>query len=50
METCTPYENSYHHLAVVTGSQWGKTPWPHRVKLLSNIKWYSNTPNMKYHM
>ena len=50
MEPCTPYQNLHHHLTVVTSSQWGKTPWPYRVKLLSSIKCYSNTPSMTYHI
>ena len=38
MEPCTPYQNHHHHSTVVTGSQWGRTSWPYRVKLMSNIK------------
>ena len=36
MEPYTPYQN--HPSLVVTGSQQGRTCWPHRVKLMSNIK------------
>ena len=38
MEPCTPYQNHHHHSTVVTGSQQGRTCWPYRVKLMSNIK------------
>ena len=37
MKHCTPYQNHHHHSTVVTGSQWGRTCWPYRVKLMSNI-------------
>ena len=37
MEPCTPYQNHHHHSMVVTGSQQGRTCWPYRVKLMSNI-------------
>ena len=37
MQPCTPYQNHHHHSMVVTGSQRGRTCWPYRVKLMSNI-------------
>ena len=37
MELCTSHQNHHHLLMVVTGLQWGKTCWPNRVKLVSNI-------------
>ena len=39
MEPCTTYQNTHHQLTVVIGSQWGKTCWPFRFKLMSNIKY-----------
>ena len=38
MEPCATYQNTHHQLTVVIGSQWGKTCWPFRFKLMSNIK------------
>ena len=38
MEPCTTYQNTHHQLTVVNGSQRGKTCWPFRFKLMSNIK------------
>ena len=38
MEPCTTYQNTHHQLTVVIGSQRGKTCWPFRFKLMSNIK------------
>ena len=37
MELCATYQNTHHQLMVVIGSQWGKTCWPFRFKLMSNI-------------
>ena len=37
MELCTTYQNTHHQLMVVIGSQWSKTCWPFRFKLMSNI-------------
>ena len=37
MEPCTTYQNTHHQLTVVIGSQRGKTCWPFRFKLMSNI-------------
>ena len=41
MEPCTPYQNHHHHSTVVTGSQQSRTCWSYRVKLMSNIKSFS---------
>ena len=38
MEPCTTYQNTHHQSTVVIGSQRGKTCWPFRFKLMSNIK------------
>ena len=37
MESRTPYQNHHHHSTVVTGLRRGRTCWPYRVKLMSNI-------------
>ena len=37
MEPCATNQNTHHQLTVVIGSQWGKTCWPFRFKLMSNI-------------
>ena len=37
MEPCATYQNTHHQLTVVIGSQWGKTCWPFRFKVMSNI-------------
>ena len=37
MEPCATYQNTHHQLTVVIGSQRGKTCWPFRFKLMSNI-------------
>ena len=49
LESCTPYQNHHHLLMVVTGSQQGKTRWPHRVKLMSNIN-YTLTAKWSSHI
>ena len=52
MEPCTTYQNTHHQLTVVIGSQRGKTCWPFRFKLMSNIKiiQYIMSCNMHMHV
>ena len=38
MEPCTTYQITHHQSTVVIGSQQGKTCWPFRFKLMSDIK------------
>ena len=48
MEPCTTYQNTHHQLTVVIGSQRGKTCWPFRFKLMSNINCSKQSSRGKY--